>query len=208
MTVSSDMRDRLDRYTALVRAEAARQNLVSASTLDQFETRHIDDSAQLLDLAPAGGHWLDIGSGAGLPGVVLGILGARVRLVESRRLRYDFLAAIIAALDLGDRVTLHAGRLETMPTERFDRITARAFAPLPKLLDTAHRFAGPETVWVLPKGRGAADELAAVRQTWRGDFRILPSRTDADAAILVATGVAPVRSAPVRFAPARFKESR
>lgn len=194
MIVPRETRDLLDHYTALVRDEAARQNLVSASTLDGFEVRHIDDSAQLLDLAPAGGHWLDIGSGAGLPGIVLGILGARVRLVESRRLRFTFLADTIAALDLGDRVTLHAGRVETMPTEHFDRITARAYAPMPRLLETAHRFSGPDTVWVLPKGRTAAAELEAVRGTWQGDFRILPSRTDADAAILVATAVRPKES--------------
>lgn len=194
MTVSRETRDLLDRYTALVCDEAARQNLVSASTLDGFEVRHIDDSAQLLDLAPPGGHWLDIGSGAGLPGIVLGILGARVRLVESRRLRFSFLADTIAALGLADRVTLHPGRVETMPTERFDRITARAYAPMPRLLETAHRFSGPDTVWVLPKGRTAAAELEAVRGTWQGNFRILPSRTDADAAILVATAVRPRES--------------
>ncbi|WP_076068762.1 16S rRNA (guanine(527)-N(7))-methyltransferase RsmG [Sphingomonas montana] len=176
-------------YTAMVRDEAARQNLVSAASLDAFETRHIDDSAQLLDLAPPGGHWLDIGSGAGLPGIVLAILGAEVRLVESRRLRATFLADVIAALDLGDRATLHAGRIETMPTERFDRITARAYAPLPKLLDTAVRFSDRATVWILPKGRTASSELDAVRGTWQGAFRVVSSRTDADAAIVVATDV-------------------
>ena len=191
MTITADQRAQLDQYARLVRDEAARQNLVSAASLEQFETRHIDDSAQLLDLAPPGGRWLDIGSGAGLPGIVLAILGASVRLVESRRLRCAFLSDVIAALDLGERVTLHAGRVETMPTERFDRITARAYAPMPRLLETAWRFAGPDTVWILPKGRSAADELAAVRGTWQGDFRLLPSRTDADAAILVASAVRP-----------------
>jgi 16S rRNA (guanine527-N7)-methyltransferase len=181
--------DLLAAYIALVREEATRQNLVSATSLDAFQTRHIDDSAQLLDLAPPGGRWLDIGSGAGLPGIVLAILGAEVRLVESRRLRATFLATVIAALDLGDRATLHVGRLETMPTERFDRITARAYAPLPKLLGTALRFSNRETVWILPKGRTASSELDAARGTWQGDFRVVPSRTDADAAIVVATDV-------------------
>lgn len=189
MSVSRETRDMLDRYTVMVREEALRQNLVSVASLEQFENRHIDDSAQLLALAPAGGHWLDIGSGAGLPGIVLAILGAQVRLVESRRLRSTFLTDVIAALDLQDRATVHAGRLETMPTERFDRITARAYAPLPKLLDTAIRFAGPDTIWVLPKGRTATTELNAIGATWQGTFRIVPSRTDDDAAIIVASAV-------------------
>ena len=189
MTVSRETREKLDLYSEMVRTEAARQNLVSAASLDHFEQRHIDDSAQLFDLAPPGGHWLDIGSGAGLPGIVLAILGARVRLVESRRLRSTFLSEVITTLDLQDRATVHAGRLETMPTERFDRITARAYAPLPKLLETAIRFAGPETLWILPKGRTATTELEAVRGTWQGEFRVVPSRTDDDAAIIVASAV-------------------
>jgi len=189
MTVSRETREKLDLYSEMVRTEAARQNLVSAASLDHFEQRHIDDSAQLFELAPPGGHWLDIGSGAGLPGIVLAILGARVRLVESRRLRSTFLSEVITTLDLQDRATVLAGRLETMPTERFDRITARAYAPLPKLLETAIRFAGPETLWILPKGRTATTELEAIRGTWQGAFRVVPSRTDDDAAIIVASAV-------------------
>jgi 16S rRNA (guanine527-N7)-methyltransferase len=191
MTTPATPEALLAAYTDLVRDAAGRQNLVSAASLDAFRTRHIDDSAQLLDLAPPGGRWLDIGSGAGLPGIVLAILGAEVRLVESRRLRAEFLAHVVATLALGDRATLHAGRVETMVTERFDRITARAYAPLPKLLGSALRFADRSTVWVLPKGRTAASELDAVRGTWQGDFRTVPSRTDADAAIVVATDVRP-----------------
>lgn len=191
MNVPRETGKLLDRYTELVREEAARQNLVSASSLAQFQTRHIDDSAQLLELAPPGVHWLDIGSGAGLPGIVLAILGARVRLVESRRLRSDFLARMIERLDLSGRATLYAGRIETMPPERFDRITARAYAPLPKLFQTAHAFSQPDTVWILPKGRTATSELEAAAGTWQGDFRVVPSQTDADAAIIVATAVRP-----------------
>ncbi|HEX8446762.1 MAG TPA: 16S rRNA (guanine(527)-N(7))-methyltransferase RsmG [Sphingomonas sp.] len=195
MSVPRETQERLQRYAALVRSEALNQNLVSASSLEHFETRHLDDSAQLLDHAP-GGRWLDIGSGAGLPGIVLAILGAHVRLVESRRLRSDFLAAVIQDLDLGDRATLHAGRIETMPTERFDRITARAYAPLPKLFATAVRFSAADTVWVLPKGRTAITELADARATWQGRFNLVPSRTDADAAIIIASDVRPTERKP------------
>jgi 16S rRNA (guanine527-N7)-methyltransferase len=179
----------LDRYAEMVRDEANCQNLVSASSLEQFETRHLEDSVQLLDHASVQGRWLDIGSGAGLPGIVLAIYGADVRLVESRRLRSNFLSRVIDELGLNARASVFAGRLETMPVERFDRITARAYAPLPKLFETAIRFANAKTVWVLPKGRGARAELEAVRGTWHGSFRIEPSRTDPDAAIIVASDV-------------------
>lgn len=192
MNVSRETRLKLDEYIALVRDEATKQNLVSKATLEAFEIRHIEDSAQLLDHAPMDGHWLDIGSGAGLPGIVLAILGARVRLVESRRLRSAFLEHVIQVLELTDRASLHAGRLETMPVERFDRITARAYAPMPKLLETAFPFSARDTIWVLPKGRTATSELDSVRGTWHGDFEVVPSRTDAEAAIIIASNVHPM----------------
>ena len=70
-----------------------------------------------------------------------------------------------------------------------DVISARAFAPLPKLLALAERFSTPETVWILPKGRNAKSELEAARSSWQGDFRLEPSLTDADAGIVVASRV-------------------
>jgi 16S rRNA (guanine527-N7)-methyltransferase len=86
-------------------------------------------------------------------------------------------------------VEVFCGRLETLATRPVSVISARAFAPLEKLLGLAERFSTPETVWVLPKGRNAKSELDAARASWQGEFRLEPSRTDADAWIIVATGV-------------------
>ena len=190
MIVSREVEDRFTAYEALVRTANQHQNLVSAASLENFRARHIEDSAQLLPLG-TDGHWVDLGSGAGLPGIVLAILGARVTLIESRPLRSGFLRACIAHLGLDDRATLVAGRVESISCAPFDVITSRAFAPLPRLFATAFRLAAPSTVWVLPKGRSAASELASAAQAWHGAFRMVPSSTDPDASIIIASGVRP-----------------
>jgi 16S rRNA (guanine527-N7)-methyltransferase len=97
---------------------------------------------------------------------------------------------VVRELDIAG-ATVAASRVETLPPRKFDVISARAFAPLDRLLALAHRFAGPDTIWLLPKGRSAASELEAVRGSWQGMFRIEPSVTDPEAAIIVATGVQP-----------------
>jgi 16S rRNA (guanine527-N7)-methyltransferase len=90
---------------------------------------------------------------------------------------------------VAERVEVICARLETVPGRPFDVITARAFAPLPKLLALAERFSTPGTVWILPKGRNAKSELEAARSSWQGDFRLEPSLTDGEAQIVVATRV-------------------
>lgn len=185
--------ERLERFIALLAAESARQNLIAASTLPAIWNRHIVDSAQLLILPqkPAA-TWLDLGSGAGFPGLIVAALSdARVTLVDSRRKRVAFLAEAAAVLGIEKRVTLLCGRVETMADGQFDAISARAFAPLDRLLPIASRFARPDTIWLLPKGRSAASELDAARGSWQGAFRIEPSVTDPEAAIIVATMVKP-----------------
>lgn len=182
----------LERFVALLREAAAGQNLVAESTLAHVWSRHIVDSAQLLAFAGDAKSWLDLGSGAGFPGLIVAALGnSAVTLVESRRKRIDFLAAAAETLGVAERVTIIGTRLEAMGDGRFDAISARAFAPLDRLLPLAHRFARPETIWVLPKGRSAACELEAAHGSWQGAFRIEPSVTDPDAAIIVATHVRP-----------------
>jgi 16S rRNA (guanine527-N7)-methyltransferase len=189
--VSRETQERMDRLVAMLREENAHQNLVSAASLDHVYGRHIVDSAQLWRLAPDAGSWLDLGSGAGLPGLVLAILtDAPVILVESRRLRADWLQRAADALRL-DNVRIEASRLELVPDTSVDVITARAFAPLPRLFALAHRFSHGKTCWILPKGRSAAEELASVATTWHGSFRMEPSVTDPDSAIIVARGVKP-----------------
>jgi 16S rRNA (guanine527-N7)-methyltransferase len=184
---------KLERLVALLRDEALHQNLVAASTLDTIWARHIVDSAQLLALAPTSGRWIDLGSGAGFPGLVVALLGRHeVVLAESRAKRVAFLRAAIDNLRLEDRVSVAAGRIERMPQGAYDIVSARAYAPLDKLFATSQHLGSPDTRWVLPKGRGAKAELDATRGSWQGDFRIVPSITDPDAAIIVAKHVRPI----------------
>ena len=186
--------DRLERLVGIVLGEVERQNLIAASTADHIWARHIVDSAQLLRFAPEKAEsWVDLGAGAGFPGMVLAAMrpGLAVTLVESRRKRIDFLKDMAEALGLGGRVTVAGRRLETLEATPYHVISARAFAPLDRLLPLAHRFSLPDTVWLLPKGRGAASELEAATASWQGAFRIEPSMTDPDSAIIVATRVQP-----------------
>ena len=189
--VSRETQERIEQFVALLRKENTRQNLVSASSLDHVFARHIVDSAQLWRLAPEAKSWLDLGSGAGLPGLILAILSdAHVTLVESRRLRAEWLKCAAETLRLPN-IRVEAARLELVQSFPVAVITARAFAPLPKLFAFAHRFSTEETQWILPKGRSAAEELASVAATWHGRFGMEPSVTDPDSAIIVARGVKP-----------------
>lgn len=188
--VSRETLDRITAFGALLREENERQNLVSAATLDQFWARHVVDSAQLLRFPAESGAWLDLGTGAGFPGLIVAVIGGQATtLVESRRLRIEFLARAATVLGIAPEI-VHAP-IERVAARPFAAISARAFAPLPRLLALAHRFSTEKTLWLLPKGRGAQSELEAVRDAWQGDFRLEPSLTDADARIIVATGVRP-----------------
>lgn len=182
--------NRLDRFAALLIAESAQQNLIAASTIPTLWVRHIADSAQLLMLDGAGndGLWLDLGSGAGLPGLVIAILCERpILLVESRKLRCGFLRDVIGELDLGNVEVIEA-RLEHIETRAASTISARAFAPLDKLIDLSARFSTESTCWLLPKGRNAVKELALLPQAWQSLFHVEQSRTDAESQLLVGLG--------------------
>ena len=186
--VSRETFQRLEAFVALLREENARQNLVSAATLERVWDRHILDSAQLLAYAPAGrASWIDIGSGAGLPGIVIACLvEGPVTLVEPRRLRAEFLHRAVETLGLDATVcAVKAERVEG----RFNVITARAVASLTQLLKISAHLSTRKTVWALPKGRSAPAELAEARRAWQGDFRVEPSVTDDESFIVVATGV-------------------
>jgi 16S rRNA (guanine527-N7)-methyltransferase len=184
--------DAITRFLDFLTQESARQNLIAASTLDTLWARHVVDSAQLLDHVGAWASWLDLGSGAGFPGLVVALLGeGEVTLIESRAKRIAFLREAAVVAGVADRVTVIGGRVETAPRQRYDVISARAFAPLPKLLELAAPFADADTRWVLPKGKSAGEELEAARASWQGRFRLVPSVTDSEAAIIVAEGVTP-----------------
>ncbi|MDM7955843.1 16S rRNA (guanine(527)-N(7))-methyltransferase RsmG [Blastomonas sp.] len=191
LDVSRETMERLECLRAFVIAEAAGQNLVSASTLPQIWQRHIVDSAQLLRFArpQAGQRWIDLGSGAGFPGLVIALLApCQVTLVESRGLRISYLERAVDHLGLRGQVDVAGMPLERVPTVSADYISARAFAPLPKLLESAQRFSTDKTCWLLPKGRNAAAELESIDPAWHHVFHVEHSLTDADAAILVGTG--------------------
>jgi 16S rRNA (guanine527-N7)-methyltransferase len=186
--VSRETFDLLTEYAALLRAESARQNLVSKATLDDIWQRHILDSAQLDRFEPRpGSSWVDVGSGAGLPGIVIAALvRGPVTLIEPRRLRADFLTRVNRQLNLG--CGIFCGKIERV-AGKFDVITGRAVAPLTDFLRMCHHSSTEKTVWVLPKGRLAQSELAEVRQAWQGAFDLKRSVTDEESYIIVGTGV-------------------
>ena len=186
--VSRETLEKLDSFASLLVEENQSQNLVAAASIPDLWTRHIVDGAQLLGLADGEGSWCDIGSGPGLPGIVIAILGGSpMTLNEPRRLRADFLRRAVAALAL-DRVSVAECKVEKM-AGKFDFITARAVAPLDKLFGMACHLAHRETKWVLPKGEKAQSELAEARGSWQGSFRLVPSRTHPASAIVFAEHV-------------------
>lgn len=183
----------LERYVAILLSAADEQNLIAKSTKAHIWVRHIVDSAQLLNHAgdDDGRDWIDLGSGAGLPGIVIACLVDRpLMMVESRRKRIDFLNDVITDLGLGN-ARVFGGRVETVPATKAAVISARAYAPLPKLLASALHLSDKKTVWVLPKGRNAQNELEAARPAWQGVFHVEPSVTDADSALIIARNLAP-----------------
>lgn len=192
--------DRLERLLASLAEENARQNLVAAATLPVAWQRHVADSAQLLTHVPRGsealleaetlagntGPWLDLGSGAGFPGLVLAILRPQdeVVLVESRRKRIDWLARMVDELGLAN-CHVEGRRLEQVETVPAGIITARAFAPLRSLLELSARFSTECTMYLLPKGRSATQELAEMPKWIRHTFHVEHSATDPEAGIVV-----------------------
>lgn len=186
--VSRETFHKLEAYVALLKEASAGQNLVSASTLEHVWDRHILDSAQLSRFEPGPrASWVDVGSGAGLPGIVIACLvEGRVTLVEPRRLRAEFLHKVVESLQLNASVVdSKVERLEG----RFDVITGRAVAPLGIFVEISAHLSTRNTVWALPKGRNAQQELAEARRSWQGDFRLERSVTGEDSWIVVGTGV-------------------
>lgn len=185
-----DAMERLEKLISLLAAENQRQNLIAAATVPQVWQRHIADSAQLLDHVPretfGDRTWLDLGSGGGFPGLVIAAMRPemRVTLVESRRLRSEWLLRAAGLLDL-PRVVVLAKRLEDVPTQLYDVITARAFAPLPKVMTLATRFSTTDTTWLLPKGRSAAQEVASLPGALRKLFHVEQSVTNAESGLIV-----------------------
>jgi 16S rRNA (guanine527-N7)-methyltransferase len=182
--VSRETLDRLAAYADLLAKWQAKINLVGPATLPDLWRRHMLDSAQLAALIePAGPRrWVDLGSGAGFPGLVLAIMGVgEVHLVESDQRKCAFLRE--AARITGTEVKIHALRIETLAPLEADVITARALAPLEKLLDWAAPHRTTHTIHLIPKGKEAEAELTRAAQRYTLDVKRHESRTDNSATI-------------------------
>lgn len=193
--------ERLHWLVDAVLMESDNQNLISAATRESIWARHIVDSAQLLELAgEQEGLWLDIGTGAGFPGVVIACLRDEpVVLVEPRPLRVAHLQRCIAGLELHNCSVLQSG-IGAVTVKDASVISARAYAALERIFSTASHVANLSTSWVLPKGRNAQLELETAQQQWQGVFHVKQSVTDLEARIIVANGVEP-RKVPSRQTP-------
>ncbi|MEM6907626.1 MAG: 16S rRNA (guanine(527)-N(7))-methyltransferase RsmG [Pseudomonadota bacterium] len=184
--------ERLERFAGLLLAENQRQNLISKASEAHLWQRHIADSVQLLahvsrETMADDKIWLDLGTGAGFPGLVIAALhpDMRVVLVEARARRADFLAASAERLGLR-RCEVLADRLERITPFIANVISARAFAPLEKLLRLSAPFSTKSTCYLLPKGRSAAHELEALKPSIRTMFHVKQSLTDRAAGIIVS----------------------
>lgn len=189
--VTGDALGRLDAYAALLADWQTRMNLVAASTLPDVWQRHFADSAQVAALVEATDAtvWLDIGSGAGFPALVLALLcPGTFHLVEATTKKCAFLAAAASVLGVGERVVVHNGRIEALRPFAVDLVTARACASLTQLFAWGLPFAA-RARWLLLKGRTAADEVAAAGADFTFNHRLVASRTDPHARIVDARNV-------------------
>jgi 16S rRNA (guanine527-N7)-methyltransferase len=180
-------RQRLETYVVLLEKWNSAINLVSSASLSQVWQRHINDSTQLLQFAPPNtASWVDLGSGAGFPGMIVAILGAdsgiRVTLIESDLRKCTFLSTV--SRETGVPVTILPKRIEDISPLRADVVSARALAPLPQLCAYAARHLKPEGTALFLKGRQAKDEVALARKAWHFNLMSTQSQTDADATIL------------------------
>lgn len=185
--VSRETLERLELFADRLRQWQTQLNLVAESTMPELWHRHFYDSAQLDELAPKEAQkWLDFGSGAGFPGLVIAILRARpgfeMHLTDRLARKCDFLREI--AQSLGLPVTVHQGKIEALQPLSADVLSARACAPLPKLLEFFEIHAAPGATALFAKGRSLPEELTEAKRTWRLAYDSLPSRTGSGGQIL------------------------
>lgn len=193
--VSRETLERLAAHVALLEKWQTRINLVSAASLGDVWDRHVADSAQLWPLIPEGAKILtDLGSGAGFPGLVLGVLGRdrpgfMAHLIESDQRKSAFLREAIRVT--GAAATVHTARIEALDPWPSDVVTARALAPLEKLLPLAAPFMAADGMALFLKGRSAKSELTAARERGTFNAELIPSHTDRDGAVIKLSGLAP-----------------
>jgi 16S rRNA (guanine527-N7)-methyltransferase len=199
--VSRETLARLKAYADILADWNARHNLVAKSTLPDLWRRHFWDSAQLAPLMPAGARSLaDLGSGAGFPGLVLAAMlpELAVTLYEATTKKCAFLNAVAERMAVP--VTIENARMEDLSPRPFDVVTARACAPLPKLLEYASKFAGPNSVCLFLKGQNVGSELTEAHKCWSMKASQVPSQTDPSGAIVIVRELGPRHVAPQKTA--------
>ena len=187
--VSRETLARLEVYAHLLRRWQSRINLVSAASLDDLWRRHMLDSAQLFPRIPDSARTLvDLGSGAGFPGLVLAILGVTgVELIESHQKKCVFLREVARATETA--VTITPARIEEIPPRSADAVTARACAPLDRLLGYVHRHLASGGTALLLKGARADEELTAAAKHWKMNLARMPSLSDPSGVLLEVSGL-------------------
>jgi 16S rRNA (guanine527-N7)-methyltransferase len=190
LSVSRETFAALQAFEVEVRRWTPTVNLVSRGSLDHLWGRHIDDSAQIFRACPPDAErWLDIGSGGGFPGLVVAVLarelkpGLKVTLVESDQRKAAFLRQ--TAQKLGLSVEVLAKRVESLPPQMADVVSARALAPLSDLLGLAFPHLTADGTALFPKGARHAEEISEARRFWSFDLESRPSASDPDAALLI-----------------------
>lgn len=194
-SASAEQMADLERYQAILADWNTRMNLVGPSAMFDFWQRHAFDSAQLLGLAPRARVWADLGSGAGLPGVILAIFlkgqnGARVHLIESMAKRCRFLTEVVSALGLPAEVHHRRAESDGLPV---DAVTARALAPLPKLLEYGWPYLRRGAVGLFLKGQDVDVELTDATRCWKFKLDQHPSLSGTDGRILEISEVTRVQ---------------
>lgn len=194
--VSRETFPKLEELAHLVLVGNASQNLIAKSTEETIWGRHILDSAQLLDhIRDRERCWLDVGSGAGFPGLVLALLTQSEHvLVEPRRRRAEFLDQAARSLEVNQRVRVLQSAVEKIEHRQVGTVTARAVASIDKLLSATHHLADRSTTWLLHKGRSAGAEVDQAKALWNAEFEMLPSVTDSQSAIVRVTDLTGRRS--------------
>lgn len=192
--VSRETLERCETFVALLLERNKRMNLIARSTETNVWHRHMLDSAQVMDHLPTGVRTLvDLGSGAGFPGLVLALLGVPdVHLVESTGKKAAFLEEAAEKTDI--KVNVHKDRIEALAPFTADVVTARALAPLDKLLAYGQRFAGPHTRHIYLKGQHIEDELTRAHKIWKMQVDRKPSTTDPRGSVLCVSEVSRVQS--------------
>jgi 16S rRNA (guanine527-N7)-methyltransferase len=182
--LTPEVTERLRRFAALLLHWNATLNLIAARDAEVVWERHIADSLQLVPLMPAGiERAVDLGTGGGFPGLVLAIAtGVRFDLIESDRRKASFLRT--AVLETGAPATVHACRIEDAKVPAAPLVTARALAPLPRLLPLVARFLTADGVSLLLKGAKVQDELLEVQRDWAMTVHRIPSQTSPDGVVL------------------------